>query len=89
MPVRCYKVRTKGAPARKSRTWPRLVSPATGRKKKILHPPVLVKNWVLENISSKVDTIRNQHPYVSNYVSAKSGKMWHLEKKKKVQAALQ
>ena len=33
----------------------------------------------------KVDAIRNQHPYVS----AKSSKMWHLEKKKKVQAALQ
>jgi hypothetical protein len=38
---------------------------------------------------SKVDAIRNQHPYVSNYVSAKSGTMWHLEKKKKVQVALQ
>ena len=47
----------KGAPARKSRTWPRLVSPATGREKKILHPPVLVKNWVLENISSIVTGI--------------------------------
>ena len=35
----------------------RLVSPATGREKKFLHPPVLVKNWVLENISSIVTRI--------------------------------
>jgi hypothetical protein len=40
-------------------------------------------------ILAKVDAIRNQHTYVSSYVSAKSGKMWLLEKKKKVQAALQ
>jgi hypothetical protein len=42
-----------------------------------------------DRVWRKVDAIRNQHLYVSNYVSAKSGKMWHLEKKKKVQAALQ
>jgi hypothetical protein len=29
---------TKGAPARESRTWPRLVSPATGREKKNYSP---------------------------------------------------
>ena len=51
------KLLLKGVPARKSRTWPRLVSLATGREKKILYPSVLVKNWVLENISSIVTRI--------------------------------
>ena len=34
--------------------WPQLVSPATGCEKNFMHPSVLVKNWVLENISSTV-----------------------------------
>ena len=43
----------------------------------------IAQKWrCLSERHHKVDAIRNQHPYVSDYVSAKSGKMWDLEKKK-------
>jgi hypothetical protein len=34
--------------------------------------------------SAKIADTRNRHPYVISYVSAKSGKMFGLKKKKKL-----
>ena len=48
----------------------------------------LINDWITELIVGKVDAIRNQHPYVISYVSAKHGKIFDSREKKNLEEGL-